>query len=180
MQNKGFTLLEMLTVVMIVGILTAVAIPQYKNVATKARVVEAQSLLRTIYDTSERLAGEFGYRSYEKLLDDKGWANEKDYSFARTDMFGSISTTLPSGCTLADHGTLLKCARFHYKISVKSNNNRYYAVARKVTAPYANTYILLDRGNMSLLCQPDRSVDPQGEACDLFGMNMIDAGISIE
>ena len=114
-MNKGFTLIEILTVVLIIGILTAVALPQYDKVIAKSRVVEAESVLRTIYDTSERLASEFGYRSYEKLLDDKGWANEADYSFGRTDMFDE--SRLPAGCTLpsADK-TILKCKRFWYKI----------------------------------------------------------------
>lgn len=168
MLNKGFTLIELLTVVLIIGILTAVALPQYNKVITKARVTEAQTMLRTIYDSSDRLAGEFGYRSYEKLLAAKGAANEGSYSFGRTDMFDTHH--LPRGCSLpsASNGTLLKCPRFSYKISMRGEDDRYYVVAKKTGSPFQNTYILLDRQTMQLSCQK-----PAGETddvCDTLAM----------
>ena len=87
-KQNGFTLVELLAVVLIVAILSAVALPQYRKVVEKAHVSEAQAMLRTIYDSSERLAGEFGYRSYEDLVARKG---QTGYSFARMDIFDSSS-----------------------------------------------------------------------------------------
>jgi len=166
MLKKGFTLIELLTVVLIVGILTAVALPQYNKVVHRARVSEAQSMLRTIYDSSDRLAGEFGYRSYEKLLAAKGAQNEKDYSFGRTDMFDA--SRLPAGCSLppANNGTLLKCERFSYKISVKGDDNKYYVAAKILSGTYANTYLLLNRETMQLSCKGTEAT------CDVFGMDV--------
>ena len=40
-NQKGFTLLEIMVTVAIVGVLAAIAIPIYKNYITKTRIAEA-------------------------------------------------------------------------------------------------------------------------------------------
>ena len=47
-KNKGFTLLELMVVVALIGILSAVGIPAYQGYVTDARVKEAQSTLQAI------------------------------------------------------------------------------------------------------------------------------------
>ncbi len=54
MNKKAFTLLELLVVVLIIGILAAIALPQYRYVVEKARITEAITILKTIAEANER------------------------------------------------------------------------------------------------------------------------------
>lgn len=57
-NNKGFTLIELMIVVAIVGILTAVAVPAYQDYMVRARVTEGISLA-----SAAKLAVEEYYQS---------------------------------------------------------------------------------------------------------------------
>lgn len=52
--QHGFTLMELLITVMIIGVLSAIAIPQYTQYVTKARRTEAKSALARIQGAQER------------------------------------------------------------------------------------------------------------------------------
>ena len=54
MNNKqAFTLIELLVVVLIIGILAAVALPQYQVAVTKARIARLMPLLKMLRDAQE-------------------------------------------------------------------------------------------------------------------------------
>jgi len=50
---KGFTLIEVLVVVVIIGILTSVALPQYQKSVLKSRFAQAKTIARSIADAEE-------------------------------------------------------------------------------------------------------------------------------
>ena len=53
-QNSGgFTLIEVLVVVLIIGILTSIALPQYQRSVQKARLTEAAQVLKVLGDAEQ-------------------------------------------------------------------------------------------------------------------------------
>ena len=53
MKNQAFTLIELLVVVLIIGILTAIAVPQYQKAVEKSRVAQALTFMKTLYQAQQ-------------------------------------------------------------------------------------------------------------------------------
>jgi len=49
-SNKGFTLIELMVVVGIIGILASLALPQYRSYVVRAQLVESLTLAREVQD----------------------------------------------------------------------------------------------------------------------------------
>jgi type IV pilus assembly protein PilA len=63
-NKKGFTLIELMIVVAIIGILAAIAIPNFMNYQCKARQTEAKTALGTVRTLQEAYIAEYsGYGS---------------------------------------------------------------------------------------------------------------------
>lgn len=66
--RRGFTLLELLVVVVIIAILAAIALPQYKKSVVKSKAAQMQNLLDTVVKASDLYHLQNG--TYPKSLDD--------------------------------------------------------------------------------------------------------------
>jgi len=59
-NKKGFTLTELMVVVALIGILSAVAVPSYKKYAAKSRSTEAKMQMASIYTAEQGAFSEWG------------------------------------------------------------------------------------------------------------------------
>ena len=64
-KRKGFTLLELLVVVLIIGILAAIALPQYKYAVTKAKFAQLLIASKAIVEAQRRYMLVYGERSLD-------------------------------------------------------------------------------------------------------------------
>lgn len=71
-KEKGFTLIELMIVVAILGILAAIAIPNFMRFQAKSKQSEAKTNLGAIGTTAESWRSEND--TYEATFDDLGWA----------------------------------------------------------------------------------------------------------
>lgn len=60
-SNKGFSLIELMIVVAIIGILSAIAVPNFQRFAAKSRQAEAKGNLAGYYQAAQASFAEYGY-----------------------------------------------------------------------------------------------------------------------
>jgi len=66
---KGFSLVELMIVIVIIGVLAAIAVPIYSNTVTKAKRVEADAALGSIRTQLDIYKGEFGRYPKERVAE---------------------------------------------------------------------------------------------------------------
>lgn len=66
MHNKGFTLVEILTAVVIVTILVTIAVPLYEKTMERSRLAEARTILAKLQDAKLNAMDNMGCTTYDK------------------------------------------------------------------------------------------------------------------
>ena len=74
-SKQAFTLIELLVVVLIIGILAAVALPQYQKAVEKSKATQAITLLKSVYQAAEayQLANGNWPTDFDELSVDIPW-----------------------------------------------------------------------------------------------------------
>jgi len=78
-NNTGFTLIEVMIVVVIIGVIAAIALPSYQDYTKRARRADGKAALLSL-----------------QLAQEKYRANQPSYG-SLSDLSGSISSTSPEG-----------------------------------------------------------------------------------
>mgnify|MGYP006302962019 CR=1 FL=1 len=98
-NNKGFTLIELMIVVAIIGILAAIAIPNFLNYQCKAKQSEAKQSLGTVAKNQEAYLAE--YDTYTDSLGAIGF-DTKGNSRYNIVFSGVTSTAFKATATATD------------------------------------------------------------------------------
>ena len=99
MKNKGFTLIELLVAILIIGILAAIAVPQYQKAVAKTRLQEVIIQLKSIYrdailyhaSYNKMPLGTYDFDSYDRTSGKKAWIGTRYW--ARNDTYISTNVT---------------------------------------------------------------------------------------
>ena len=162
-MKKGFTLVEILVAVLIMGVLVTMAVPMYEKAIEKSRVAEARAMLKRLYEAKRR------------VLDTRD--ADEDYS---PDMFGFEHLDFVIACT---HGAgtggannyQITCSTKDFTYSLDPTDNPNAVCAARRGGDYHGVNFLYQgnevRGSTpKFLCNNGNNAQV-ADPCDVYGMN---------
>jgi type IV pilus assembly protein PilA len=137
-RQDGFTLVELMVVVAIIGLLSAVAVPNFKKYQAKAKISEAKLQLSAIYTAEAAFYSDFNL--YAKCLRYMGYDpdGERANRYYATGFFSGIATRNSTADDIAESSGLSATACPGTTAAVDGTNNA-------ATQPTA-TYFLAEKG----------------------------------
>lgn len=145
-MKKGFTLTELLMVMTIIGILSAIAIPQYSKLVEKGRFTKAAVMAKALHDSCERYVSEWDVDNYGVL----------NQAVTRMDI--GDNSVLPTGFTLSNN--IITGAGFEFQLTGTACNVQ---IKRTKDGSYKDTVLTFT--GTAFECTTDKN-----GACDIYGI----------
>lgn len=155
-MNKGFTLVEILIAVLIMGVLVTMAVPMYEKTIEKSRIAEARAHLKRIYDAKIRLLDDMEQTTYNFSTPPFGFEN-LDFAF---------DCTSPAGET--PHKVTCSTDDFKYVLNPTGSGNQNFVCAVRRRGDYAGVNFLFtgQEDTDKFFCNNGGVTN----GCDVFGM----------